>query len=107
MPSSWMVEKKTRTSRLPNSIGKVEPVGKSSVVCGTCYRRRGLVDAAGKPRFNSHALGHFFAELGIEQGFSPKRLQSMLGHSSIQMTFDRLGHLFPASKTITPSSTAA
>jgi integrase len=40
-------------------------------------------------------LRHFFASWAIEQGFSPKRLQAMLGHSSIQMTFDVYGHLFP------------
>jgi len=31
-----------------------------------------------------------------EQGFTPKRLQALLGHSSIQMTFDTYGHLFPS-----------
>lgn len=29
-------------------------------------------------------------------GFSPKRLQALLGHSSISMTFDTYGHLFPS-----------
>jgi integrase len=43
-----------------------------------------------------HALRHFFASWAIEQGFSPKRLQALLGHSSIQMTFDVYGHLFPS-----------
>jgi integrase len=28
--------------------------------------------------------------------FSPKRLQALLGHSSIKMTFDVYGHLFPS-----------
>jgi integrase len=32
----------------------------------------------------------------IEQGFSPKRVQDLLGHASIQMTFDVYGHLFPS-----------
>jgi integrase len=27
-------------------------------------------------------------------GWTPKRVQSVLGHSSITMTFDRYGHLF-------------
>jgi hypothetical protein len=34
----------------------------------------------------------------IEAGFSPKRLQAMLGHSSIQLTFDMHGHLFPSAE---------
>lgn len=49
-----------------------------------------------KPKYGLHALRHFFASWAIEQGFSPKRLQAMLGHSSIQMTFDVYGHLFPS-----------
>jgi len=48
-----------------------------------------------KPKYGLHALRHFFASWVIEQGFSPKRLQALLGHSSIQMTFDVYGHLFP------------
>jgi integrase len=32
----------------------------------------------------------------IEQGFTPKLLQALLGHASIQMTFDVYGHLFPS-----------
>jgi len=43
-----------------------------------------------------HSLRHFFASWAIEQGFTPKRLQALLGHSSIQMTFDTYGHLFPS-----------
>jgi integrase len=49
-----------------------------------------------KPKYGMHALRHFFASWAIEQGFSPKRLQTLLGHSSIQMTFDVYGHLFPS-----------
>jgi integrase len=43
-----------------------------------------------------HALRHFFASWAIERGFSPKRVQELLGHASIQMTFDVYGHLFPS-----------
>jgi len=49
-----------------------------------------------KPKYSLHALRHFFASWAIEQGFSPKRLQALLGHSSITMTYDRYGHLFPS-----------
>jgi integrase len=56
----------------------------------------GIVDAHGKPKYGMHALRHFFASWAIERGFSPKRLQTLLGHSSIQMTFDVYGHLFPS-----------
>jgi integrase len=57
-------------------------------------------DDTGRPayvaKYGMHALRHFFASWAIEQGFSPKRLQSLLGHASIQMTFDVYGHLFPS-----------
>jgi len=56
----------------------------------------GIVDPDGKPKYGMHALRHFFASWAIERGFSPKRLQALLGHSSIQMTFDVYGHLFPS-----------
>jgi integrase len=57
-------------------------------------------DEEGRPvkvaKYGLHALRHFFASWAIEQGFSPKRVQALLGHSSIQMTFDVYGHLFPS-----------
>jgi hypothetical protein len=34
------------------------------------------------------------ASLFIDQGFSPKRVEVLMGHETIQMTFD--GHLFPS-----------
>jgi integrase len=49
-----------------------------------------------RPKYGLHALRHFFASWAIERGFSAKRVQALLGHSSIQMTFDVYGHLFPS-----------
>jgi integrase len=57
-------------------------------------RQAGLVDESGEPLFDLHALRHFCASLWIEQGFAPKWVQTKLGHSSIQITYDRYGHLF-------------
>jgi integrase len=48
------------------------------------------------PKYGMHSLRHAAASLFIEQGFSPKRVQALMGHSTIQMTFDTYGHLFPA-----------
>lgn len=50
----------------------------------------------GKPvaRYASHALRHCAASLWIEQRVSPKRVQTWIGHHSIQVTFDTYGHLF-------------
>lgn len=53
----------------------------------------GVVNDNGRPKYGLHALRHFCASWLIEQGFTPKRLQTILGHSSIQMTFDVYGHL--------------
>ena len=32
----------------------------------------------------------------IAQGAHPKEIQERLGHSTIRLTFDRYGHLFPS-----------
>ena len=48
-----------------------------------------------RPKYGLHALRHFFASWIIDAGFAPKRCQTLLGHSSIQLTYDRYGHLFP------------
>ena len=54
------------------------------------------MDDEGDPKYAFHSLRHFAASWLIEQGFSPKRLQSLLGHSTIQMSYDLYGHLFPS-----------
>jgi integrase len=56
----------------------------------------GITTDPRRPRYSMHSLRHTAASLFIEQGFSAKRVQSLLGHSSIQMTFDVYGHLFPS-----------
>jgi integrase len=45
-------------------------------------------------RFNWHALRHFAVSCWIEAGLSPKTMQTFAGHSSLQVTMDRYGHLF-------------
>lgn len=48
-----------------------------------------------EPRYNFHMLRHAAASLFIQYlGWTPKRLQTVMGHSSINMTFDLYGHLF-------------
>lgn len=46
------------------------------------------------PRFNWHALRHFAVSCWIEAGLNPKTVQTFAGHSSLQVTMDRYGHLF-------------
>ena len=60
----------------------------------------GLTTATGKPRCNFHMLRHAAASLFIKYlGWSPKRLQVVMGHASITQTFDRYGHLFESAES--------
>lgn len=46
-------------------------------------------------RYGFHSLRHAAASLFIQYlNWSPKRLQTVMGHSSVRMTFDLYGHLF-------------
>jgi integrase len=54
-------------------------------------RRAGLPEAT---RF--HDLRHTNAALLIALGAHPEAIQERLGHSSIMVTLDRYGHLFPS-----------
>jgi integrase len=59
--------------------------------------KRHKEDPANNPkpaRFNWHALRHFAISCWIEAGLSPKTVQTFAGHSSLQVTMDRYGHLF-------------
>jgi integrase len=65
-------------------------------------RAAGLIDSDGKEKYSGlHALRHFYASWCINpldrggQGLLPKVVQVRLGHSSIVMTMDTYGHLFP------------
>jgi integrase len=74
--------------------------GVATQLGGRWYRRSVIellrYEGGKLPKYSFHALRHFAASLFIEQGFSAKRLQGIMGHSSIQMTYDRYGHLFPS-----------
>ena len=48
-----------------------------------------------QPRFGLHMLRHVYASLQIEQGVQPKRLQKLMGHSTLKVTMDTYGHLWP------------
>jgi integrase len=54
------------------------------------------LDVAGLPHsLRIHDLRHTCASLLIRQGVHPKAIQHHLGHSSINITMDRYGHLLP------------
>jgi integrase len=55
----------------------------------------GLTDETGGHRYGFHMLRHAAASLFIQYlRWTPKRLQAVMGHSSVSMTFDLYGHLF-------------
>ena len=66
-----------------------------------------MVDAHGNPRFDRdgkplmrgkyglHGLRHLFCSWLIDRGKAPKDIRVQMGHSSLVMTLDRYGHLFP------------
>jgi integrase len=91
----------------PNKSGKVEALSNImqrgfdpiQIAAGVTAQKEAL-DADGKPvrltigKYGLHALRHACASLWIEGGKNPKAIQTLMGHSTIQMTYDVYGHLF-------------
>lgn len=80
----------------PTKKGSIE--GLSNII------QRGLIPTVsaaglvmdGKAKYHGmHVFRHFHASWCIDRGLPPKVIQERLGHSSITLTFDRYGHLFP------------
>ena len=80
----------------PNTRGNIETMPNIHARCWTPLQIKcGLTDDAGSARYGFHMLRHAAASLFIKYlGWTPKRLQAVMGHASITMTFDRYGHLF-------------
>ncbi|TCO07156.1 site-specific recombinase XerD [Camelimonas lactis] len=90
----------------PNGAGNVENHGNLlarifwpiQIAAGVSVET-GETDDEGSPvmdaKYSMHALRHAAASMFIEQRMTPKRIQVLMGHSSIQMTFDVYGKLFP------------
>ncbi|MGH9079117.1 MAG: tyrosine-type recombinase/integrase [Acidimicrobiales bacterium] len=83
---------------LPCPDGLVFPNGAGNPIAAPSFthnvfskarRRSGLTGV----RF--HDLRHTAVALAIAHGAHPKAIQARMGHSSIQVTLDRYGHLFP------------
>lgn len=112
VPLAPMVVSELRRWRLACPKGPLElvfPAPDGQVVSHSCILKDGfgpLQLAAGfvkssegvqgepKPKYALHALRHAAAALFIEQGLSPKRVQTIMGHASIKMTYDVYGYLF-------------
>jgi len=48
----------------------------------------GICTSIYEPKYSMHNLRHAAASLFIEQGFTPKKVQAMLGHNSPRVRFD-------------------
>jgi integrase len=88
----------------PNGVGKVDELAniiKRGLI--PAQIAAGIVTKAGKAKYTGlHALRHFYTSWCINRKVDggrelpPKTVQARLGHSSITLTLDRYGHLFPA-----------
>jgi integrase len=61
-------------------------------------RAQAAWSAAGLTRITLHECRHTFASLMIAAGVNAKALSTYMGHSSIQITYDRYGHLMPGNE---------
>jgi hypothetical protein len=89
----------------PNSRGGVLDEDTINEALKKVQWKAGVVNAHGEPKYTAHKLRHFFASWcinskadgGLGMAHEPKRIQQWLGHSSIRLTFETYGHLFPRS----------
>jgi integrase len=86
----------------PNGAGNIEDLGNIDKRGFQPAQVAAGLTVGGKAKYTGlHCLRHFYASWCInpeEQGglgLPPKVVQERLGHSSITMTYDRYGHLFP------------
>jgi integrase len=82
----------------PDALVFTSPEGQS--LRNSNFRRqvwyKAVADAGLPDGLRIHDLRHTCASLLIAQGAHPKAIQVHLGHSSISVTMDRYGHLFPS-----------
>jgi hypothetical protein len=86
---------------VPTASGQIQDLRNLSRNLEVIYIAAGVTDKSGAPKYALHALRHFFASWCINpkdrggRELPAKVVQHLLGHTSITLTFDRYGHLFP------------
>jgi integrase len=85
---------------LPARSGKIATHENLFYSSESLQRKAHVVDKSGEPKYGLHSFRHFFASWCLNRKpegreLPPKEVQSLLGHSSIVMTMDIYGHLFP------------
>ena len=89
-------------ARVPNELGLVFPTRG-----GVVWRKDNFMARIFRPAVRRaelaplrfHDLRHTYAALMVAAGAHPKLLQAQLGHSSINVTLNTYGHLFPGAFT--------
>jgi integrase len=90
--------KKQLLARKPNALGLVFPSPDGKLIDANNFRHRVFKPArnrAGLSDLRFHDLRHTYAALMVAAGAHAKYLQAQMGHSSIKVTLDRYGHLYP------------
>jgi integrase len=96
----WRAEAPDRPldARAPNELGLVFPTPNGSVWRKDNFMARVFRPAVGRAQLEPlrfHDLRHTYAALMVAAGAHPKLLQAQLGHTSINVTLNTYGHLFP------------
>src|SRR5215211_1462943 len=85
-------------ARKPNDLGLVFTSPRGELLNDDNFRHRVFRPAVRRTKvmgFRFHDLRHTYAALMVAAGAHPKYLQAQMGHSSIRVTLDLYGHLFP------------
>jgi integrase len=85
-------------ARKPTELGLVFPSSRGALLNDDNFRHRVFrpaVRRTGLTGLRFHDLRHTYAALMVAAGAHPKYLQAQMGHSSIRVTLDLYGHLFP------------
>jgi integrase len=96
----------TRTGRIDHHANMLRGLAPIMIAAG-------VVDKEGGPKYALHAFRHFFASWCINpkarggRELPAKEAQGLLGHSSIVMTLDLYGHMFPPAGDRTELAEAA
>jgi integrase len=85
-------------ARKPNEPGLVFTSPRGELLNDDNFRHRVFRPAVRRSELTGlrfHDLRHTYAALMVAAGAHPKYLQAQMGHSSIRVTLDLYGHLFP------------
>ncbi len=85
-------------AREPNELGLVFPNTAGGLLRRSDFMHRTFrpaVRRAGLEPLRFHDLRHTYAALMVAAGAHPKLLQAQMGHTSIAITLDLYGHLYP------------